>query len=708
MKFRKGVFWGLVLVVPFWLAVYVYATDITWSDKSTGDTFSAADANEVKAAVNSKADSTELIGDNITVTDEFANSDSTTTQDVLNDLDQAITDGVGGGIGTDDQVASEVNITDAGGYFTGTETETALQEIGATTTLNTAKVTDDDLGVNENYGPGWNADTGSPEKDDVYDYLHLFDADDDGDFTDEGWFPSTSGAPTDVSYITVDDESATSLSNSTQLSSLLDDTPVNAELDEGVTSNWAYDHVNDADTHTNYVLESVAGTAHIRDAEDSLTNGSNLPDGAAIITYGDANWASGTLPTGSGIPVISGGASWGTTYTLTTLAAALDGEDWSFSGTNNVADNVLFYWGSDNDIGVKYDEVDDRLEFSSNVAADTEVSFENNGAGNMNMRVKGVLYPEGGISTSSANPEVYVRDSDAAGADEADEYAAGFLGNLTTTTEDAEVSDVTMYYMDAGTKTAAFIIDGSDNQVEFQIDTTFQAGDILTAELEADIIDGTKVADNAIGNEHLEDNTVDTAEIAADAVEGTKIADDQVDSEHYVAASIDNEHLADSAVDTEEIAADAVEGTKIADDQIDSEHYVAASIDNEHLANDAVTYEEATGSMKSLTPVLDAAADFAANFTGANLYGGTFVCNVAGTIQLPAVGTGGMNFTIITLGAIAVVVEPNASDLMILDGVALDDADSATNTTTAGDIIVFQYYDATGWLATSNGWTDED
>ena len=54
---------------------------------------------------------------------------------------------------TDDQTAIEVNITDAGGYFVGTEVETAQQEIGADVLLNNVKVTDDDLGVNETYGP---------------------------------------------------------------------------------------------------------------------------------------------------------------------------------------------------------------------------------------------------------------------------------------------------------------------------------------------------------------------------------------------------------------------------------------------------------------------------------------------------------------------------------------------------------------------------
>lgn len=36
------------------------------------------------------------------------------------------------------------------------------------------------LGVNETYGVGWDSDTATPEKDDVYDWGHVFDTDDDG------------------------------------------------------------------------------------------------------------------------------------------------------------------------------------------------------------------------------------------------------------------------------------------------------------------------------------------------------------------------------------------------------------------------------------------------------------------------------------------------------------------------------------------------
>lgn len=46
---------GMVLAAP-----PSFATDITWPDKVTGNTFTAADANAVKTAVNSKADKTNI------------------------------------------------------------------------------------------------------------------------------------------------------------------------------------------------------------------------------------------------------------------------------------------------------------------------------------------------------------------------------------------------------------------------------------------------------------------------------------------------------------------------------------------------------------------------------------------------------------------------------------------------------------------------
>jgi len=66
--------------------------------------------------------------------------------------------------------------------------------------------------------------------------------------------------------------------------------------------------------------------------------------------------------------------------------------------------------------------------------------------------------------------------------------------------------------------------------------------------LTADLIDGTKLADDSIDSEHYNDGSIDNAHIA----------DDAIDSEHYAAGSIDHEHLADNAVDGDIIADNSV------------------------------------------------------------------------------------------------------------------------------------------------------
>ena len=87
------------------------------------------------------------------------------------------------------------------------------------------------------------------------------------------------------------------------------------------------------------------------------------------------------------------------------------------------------------------------------------------------------------------------------------------------------------------------------------------------------------------------------------------------------------------------------------------------------------------------------------------MYSGVFYVTGAYTVTLPAVESG-MSATFITIGANAVSIDVNASDLQYLDGTALADGDKATNTSTTGDMIVFTYFDATGWYSASNGWTD--
>ena len=108
------------------------------------------------------------------------------------------------------------------------------------------------------------------------------------------------------------------------------------------------------------------------------------------------------------------------------------------------------------------------------------------------------------------------------------------------------------------------------------------------ADIQADAIDGTKIADDAINSEHYTDGSIDTAHIAADQIVASLIADNAINSEHYTDGSIDTAHIADLNVTTGKIAADAITGAKIADDAINSEHYTNGSIDTAHIAADQI------------------------------------------------------------------------------------------------------------------------
>lgn len=168
------------------------------------------------------------------------------------------------------------------------------------------------------------------------------------------------------------------------------------------------------------------------------------------------------------------------------------------------------------------------------------------------------------------------------------------------------------------------------------------------------------------------------------------LAAETVDSDQYVDGSIDAVHL----------AADVIDESKIADDGIDSEHYNDGSIDSAHLASTAVYTATAS----------KAAAYTAGTDDAKEVYGGVIYVTGAATITLPAIAAG-MSVSVVTIGAVAVSVDTNASDRMYLDGTALGDGDKATNTSTTGDMLVCTYESAAGWYCASGSpdgdhWTD--
>ncbi len=78
------------------------------------------------------------------------------------------------------------------------------------------------------------------------------------------------------------------------------------------------------------------------------------------------------------------------------------------------------------------------------------------------------------------------------------------------------------------------------------------------------------------------------AKLEADIIDGTKLADDAVNSEHYVDGSIDTAHIADAQVTHVKLANDCVDGDNIQDDVINSEHIAAGAVDLEHMSSESV------------------------------------------------------------------------------------------------------------------------
>ena len=91
--------------------------------------------------------------------------------------------------------------------------------------------------------------------------------------------------------------------------------------------------------------------------------------------------------------------------------------------------------------------------------------------------------------------------------------------------------------------------------------------------------------------------------------------------------------------------------------------------------------------------------------SGSQAYSTVVYCDGTATITLPPVATG-MNLTILTVGTKGIQIDPNASDKIWLDGVALDDGDKINNLSVSGNMAVLTYFSADGWYAATTAFTD--
>jgi hypothetical protein len=172
-----------------------------------------------------------------------------------------------------------------------------------------------------------------------------------------------------------------------------------------------------------------------------------------------------------------------------------------------------------------------------------------------------------------SDPYMGFRDSDAAGADEADEEAGRIYANLVTATEDAEDSDMWFTIMQAGSRVEVLRFDESDDQWETTKnivvpDDAYDATDwngnltVPTKNAVRDQIEGlagtgtmttVEDGDSGVGGADIVtldfDGTVFNITESPDTEINIDIADDGLDSQHYAGASVDPEHISSGAWD---------------------------------------------------------------------------------------------------------------------------------------------------------------
>lgn len=276
------------------------------------------------------------------------------------------------------------------------------------------------------------------------------------------------------------------------------------------------------------------------------------------------------------------------------------------------------------------------------------------------LEVDGPIYADGGLVAASADPKAILDDT--GGAD----------GFWAVQAADADDAVATFGVDDSGGDDQPYLeFDGVNERIETK-ENLFQEADGDFGDFDMTSVDRLEGFDAAI---YLDMGADTKAILAADGTVEILVSDEDLT-------------FADGGANQIDIGSNS---------GVDTIDFGAISL----VTTGAI-------SSGSLTPVTDSTADFAANFTGANLYGGTFIANADdGDLVLPSIAAG-MNFCVIALGVIEIVAEVSDTDNFLADGVQLDNNDGLTSPGAAGDIACFQYYDADTWLATTNTWTDED
>ena len=176
------------------------------------------------------------------------------------------------------------------------------------------------------------------------------------------------------------------------------------------------------------------------------------------------------------------------------------------------------------------------------------------------------------------------------------------------------------------------------NAQDVRLDTLEAPGNVSTADLAADAVNGDKIADNSIDSEHYVDGSIDNAHMSANSIDSDQYVDgaidldhmsansvdsdqyvdgsidlvhmsaNSVDSDQYVDGSIDNVHMSANSIDSDQYVDGSIDNAHMSANSIDSDQYVDGSIDSAHIGDDQVITSKILNSNVTLPKIVDATA----------------------------------------------------------------------------------------------------
>lgn len=349
------------------------------------------------------------------------------------DTDHAKLDGIEAGATANSPDATLLNRAN----HTGTQAASTISDF-------TTAVQNMDLVENDVISVNWDGDVdSSPSENVLHDYLVLFDSDLDGDLTDEGWFPSTSGAPTNASYLTTSAEAG--LSNETVIT---DSGSLAAVItDETGTGVIVFNINPNLQGQISFIGTTV-------DDDDCTGDQGKMWWDSVDSQFKICNADSGSpIAIGSGGGITAGdNVNWTGTHefsiTPTSTVDSPYGASWETSYGFALERNVYYI------VEQKYQQGDDAI-FGLLEAA----------SGNFNVAADGAVSAKSFTSQATADPAYGQYDSDGEGTNK---FSGGLNSNLTNTVDGAEDSEVKIKARRDGSIIDAVIINGDEESTHIQ------------------------------------------------------------------------------------------------------------------------------------------------------------------------------------------------------------------------------------------------